>query len=334
MANVICLKVSNLRKKGFENLKEWMENPNNVYTGRGGRIWIWEDELDEQSKRKKYMFHYRASKWHNPFTLKDYGLKKSLDLYVKHLFQTGLIYQIDELRGKTLGCFCVKQKVGNEPMCHAQILADLLDRCYKPIKNLIKCKQQEMKSNPENKNPIYLMFYSKSKDDKPGSPTFNNTNIPLNWRKQLSNFWEEHLEIDGDVYPSAEHYFHAMKVQKASSNPNKYKKFTIEGDIDTPLSAKKAGGKKGFQNMRISLDAEKWNKLRNDVQSKIIEARYQQHPVYKEIMDEIGKIGAVLRHFDRSGVRSYWGGNVDRATGKWVGRNRLGNMMTEYTRIG
>jgi hypothetical protein len=33
MTNVVCLKVSNLRKKGFTDLEEWMNTPENVYTG-------------------------------------------------------------------------------------------------------------------------------------------------------------------------------------------------------------------------------------------------------------------------------------------------------------
>lgn len=179
-------------------------------------------------------------------------------------------------------------------------------------------------------NEMNLQFYSKSKDDLSSSPTFDNPNIPLNWRKHLSNYWEQPIKIQGLVYPSGEHYFHAMKVKRASNKPDEFLRFTIHGDIKSPSDAKKAGGKGGFKKMGLMLDFDKWNKVRDDTQREIIEARYRQHPVYKEVMDEAKKKGAVFRHFERSGEKSYWGGHVSKETGEWVGGNRLGILMTEY----
>jgi hypothetical protein len=130
MTNVVCIKVYNLRKEGFSDLEEWMNASGNVYTGRRGRIFI-------HANGEQRIFHYKGSKWQNPFTLKKYDLKKSLSLYVIYLFQTGLIYDIEELRGKNLGCFCEKHRDSNgNPTCHAQVLTDLLGPCYEIIKDL------------------------------------------------------------------------------------------------------------------------------------------------------------------------------------------------------
>lgn len=116
---VTCIKVSNLRKQGYSNLREWMNVENNIYVGRHGRIFI-----------DKVIFHYPSSKWHNPYKLKDYKVNKSLILYVKYLFAKGLITDIEELRGKNLGCFCDHHKdKNNTPTCHAQVLADILNNC-------------------------------------------------------------------------------------------------------------------------------------------------------------------------------------------------------------
>jgi hypothetical protein len=152
MASVVCLKVDNLRKTGYPDLEKWLEDPSNVYTGRHGRIFI-------HDGNDKKVFHYPASRWQNPFTLKNYDLKKSLQLYVIHLFQTGIIYDIDELRGKTLGCFCEQQKNANgDPLCHAQVLADLLSRCYTLIGKLKN--DQELPSNiPMNKIQLIPSVY-------------------------------------------------------------------------------------------------------------------------------------------------------------------------------
>lgn len=90
-----------------------MQNPNNLYTGRHGRIFITENG-------NKRIFHYPASKWANPYSLKDYTLEESIRLYKEHLVKSGLISQVSELKGKNLGCFCDQSEI-----CHAQILAQL-----------------------------------------------------------------------------------------------------------------------------------------------------------------------------------------------------------------
>ena len=38
MTTAICIKVSNLRKNKYNNLRQWIENKNNIYVGRYGRI--------------------------------------------------------------------------------------------------------------------------------------------------------------------------------------------------------------------------------------------------------------------------------------------------------
>ena len=36
----VCIKVDNLRKMGYTDLEQWLLDPNNLYTGRRGRIFI------------------------------------------------------------------------------------------------------------------------------------------------------------------------------------------------------------------------------------------------------------------------------------------------------
>lgn len=123
--NAICIKVDNLRKLGYTDLRHWMNNPNNLYTGRHGRIFI-----TDKRTGVKDIYHYPSSKWGNPYSLKNYTLQQALQMYVLHLLKSGLIYELDELEGKTLGCFCDKQKTSDgHPLCHAQVLVDLLHKC-------------------------------------------------------------------------------------------------------------------------------------------------------------------------------------------------------------
>lgn len=78
----ICIKVANLRKLcGYDtNLESWLNDPNNIYCGRPGRIFITENG------EKKY-FSYKGSKWANPYTLKQYHIDECLDLYKKYIME-------------------------------------------------------------------------------------------------------------------------------------------------------------------------------------------------------------------------------------------------------
>jgi len=109
--NTQCIKVAELRKAydADIDLEKWMAMPNNLYVGRNGRVFI-----------GGHIFTYRGSKWANPYKLSDYSLKDSLDLYEHHIISSGLLADISELAGKTLGCFCLQT---ND--CHAKVLVKL-----------------------------------------------------------------------------------------------------------------------------------------------------------------------------------------------------------------
>ena len=114
ITSAICIKVSNLRKEGYENFREWLKEVNNVYVGRRGRIFI-----------NKEIFHFSGSKWSNPYKVSEnhYSLDESISLYKQHLITSGLIDNVEELRGKNLGCFCDQKQI-----CHAQVLVDILEK--------------------------------------------------------------------------------------------------------------------------------------------------------------------------------------------------------------
>lgn len=112
-----CVKVANLRKTYGTNitLEKWLLDPNNVYVGRHGRISI----------DKKYVFVYKGSKWANPFKLSDYTLEECLIMYreyiLKKITNDPKNYDINELNGKNLGCWCTP-----ESKCHVDVLLSLL----------------------------------------------------------------------------------------------------------------------------------------------------------------------------------------------------------------
>lgn len=119
------VKVSKLRKVyGNDiNLHKWLLNPQNVYVGRRGRIFI-DGEI----------FYYPGSQWANPFKRSDYTLEESLKLYRNHLEEKGLLTydKLIELKGKTLGCFCETASTtpSNKLDCHTKVLyQEILKHC-------------------------------------------------------------------------------------------------------------------------------------------------------------------------------------------------------------
>lgn len=78
----------------------------------------------------------KASKWANPFSAKEYGLAESLRQYELHVREDpDLMAALPELRGRTLGCWCVGPKCRTcggkrgacaHEDCHGDVLVRLL----------------------------------------------------------------------------------------------------------------------------------------------------------------------------------------------------------------
>jgi hypothetical protein len=106
---VVNVKVKYLRPNGYNSLKEWLDaSPDHIYIGRD---------------MSAYVKGARGSKWKNPFTIKKYKTaKEACRLYRQYILNTpSLLYSLDELEGKVLGCWC---KGENE--CHGDVLVQLI----------------------------------------------------------------------------------------------------------------------------------------------------------------------------------------------------------------
>ncbi len=120
---VVCVNVKNLRP-AYNNLKEWMQDPDNVYIGRKGVVFI-----------DNVRYPPEDSIWANPYKIKDYvddehdedaARKIVLKKYRKDIEKNQeLLDRLPELRGKTLGCYCDKNK-GED--CHGDILVELYNK--------------------------------------------------------------------------------------------------------------------------------------------------------------------------------------------------------------
>ena len=117
------VRVKTIRPKGYENLKIWCEDKNNIYIGRGGIVFI-------TTKNGEERYPKISSPWANPYKIQSnksskingYTREESLILYETYIRDKLYCKElnIEDLRNKTLGCWCYPEK------CHGDILLKIL----------------------------------------------------------------------------------------------------------------------------------------------------------------------------------------------------------------
>jgi hypothetical protein len=109
------VRVANIRKEGYKNLKEWMADPNNVYIGRRGVVFIDGKRYPEES-----------SPFANPYKINDSNSRSEVirkyQTYIIDLLSKSesLRQQLMNLKNKNLGCWCHPES------CHGDILMEIL----------------------------------------------------------------------------------------------------------------------------------------------------------------------------------------------------------------
>ena len=92
---VVNVKVEFIRPK-YKTLKDWCDDPQNVYIGRAGIVFV-------NGKRYPDV----SSPWANPF--KDGSREENIENYKSYIqkrFNLRFEEELEKLRGKTLGCWC------------------------------------------------------------------------------------------------------------------------------------------------------------------------------------------------------------------------------------
>jgi len=127
---VVNVKVANIRPIGFRDLESWCENPNHVYVGRKGVVFVARGD-------QKYRYPKKDSIWANPFKIPKTSNGVNAALARTQVIQQYREYimarlddpddeeityeKLEELRGKKLGCWCYPEG------CHADVLVGLLE---------------------------------------------------------------------------------------------------------------------------------------------------------------------------------------------------------------
>jgi len=122
LTKVVNVKVKFIRPE-YQNLGEWMDDPNNVYIGRRGIVFI-----DGERFPKK------DSIWANPFKVKDYDdVEKCCRMYEEYVSKKlnsdkNLVKELLKLEGKNLGCWCKEKGTYPARVCHGDVLVKLIQK--------------------------------------------------------------------------------------------------------------------------------------------------------------------------------------------------------------
>jgi len=114
LTKIVNVKVSNIRPI-YKNLKDWCDNPNNIYIGRKGIVFI-------DGKR----YPKEDSIWCNPYKIDENNDRNTVineyKQYIKNKIKNdNLFNELKKLKGKTLGCWCKPEK------CHGDILIEIIN---------------------------------------------------------------------------------------------------------------------------------------------------------------------------------------------------------------
>lgn len=156
----------------------------------------------------------------------------------------------------------------------------------------------------------------------------------------FSNFYRpEHLLIDGQEWPTTEHYFHAMKFLKDVDDIHHKEYREIIRQSNTPYKSKQLGNQRatGYQvsqplnktdkrnlgdlikkyKPNVSL-IDKWDSIRDNVMYIAVKEKFTQNKKLKDLL--LSTKGFVLR--EASTRDGYWGTDKDGS-----GKNMLGNIL-------
>lgn len=124
---------------------------------------------------------------------------------------------------------------------------------------------------------------------------------------EFSNFAHYPISLDGQKWPTTEHYFQAQKFEDEA----KRKEIST---AKTPMLAARLG-----RDRKVKLRRD-WESVKDGVMRVAVMAKFNQHPELRELLLSTGD-AKLVEHTEND---SYWGDGGDGS-----GKNRLGQILMQ-----
>lgn len=165
----------------------------------------------------------------------------------------------------------------------------------------------------------YIKFFSKSKDERV---------------RVLSNFAELDVVLGNKHYKSGEHAFQSEKylcaagICEEEDRKEKLKNHVKKIEACTSAVLAKQLGSKSKGMKMTETECKEWNNSSIHIQFKICESKLKRHECVREILKENMDENVLFLHQENRGKAPYWGGRLDKTTGKLIGKNMLGEIWS------
>lgn len=134
----------------------------------------------------------------------------------------------------------------------------------------------------------------------------------------LSHFYPAPILLDGDIWPTAEHYYQAQKSAvpsyreaiKTAATPGTAKRLAAN-----PLAPRKQSRYSWFKR-HASVPRADWHDVKLEVMRRADRAKYSQHPDLARLLIATGDAELV----EDSSSEPFWGTGPDGCGGNWAGR--------------
>ncbi|VTR99272.1 NADAR family protein [Tuwongella immobilis] len=124
---------------------------------------------------------------------------------------------------------------------------------------------------------------------------------------EFSNFAKFSIQLDGQEWPTSEHYFQAQKFSDSAYQEK------IRTNASPMIAARLGRSRK----VPIRRD---WESVKDAVMLRAVRAKFQQHPELRDLLLSTGD-AKLIEHTTND---SYWGDGGDGS-----GRNRLGQILMQ-----
>jgi ribA/ribD-fused uncharacterized protein len=212
----------------------------------------------------------------------------------------------------------VERKEAKEEVEQEEAVKEEEEKNEAPVEELVKteeAKEEEVKV--EEEKPKKRKLKRLPTDVEP--ILFNGADESQGEYRWLSNDSYHPIDMDGEQFPTVEHYFQAMKA-KEFGDTEVYNKIIKS---KTPKAAKALGKKV------TKLVTEVWEAKRDEIMEKAVRAKFVQHPeLRKKLMETedtpIGKADARDMYW---GIGTSVESEKSKIPSKWRGHNKLGKLL-------